>query len=278
MQGQLRLVAVVTVVAALAGAGCSNNDSQPSPPASLSSIALSTATVVSPNPVQGTVALTGPASAGGATVSLSSSSPAAVVPQSTLVAAGATTGTFTVTTAGSGSATITAAMAGVTRTAQLTVNPGLAANFTVASTQPARRRLANGTVEDIPGLGTGSADACPIHALAGSARTLACNFDGSTSTAVGSSIMEYQWTYAFGTQRVTEIKRSTDQNPAVLTPAVRDCSFFGNGTFQPTDTGGLRFIGMRVELRVLNAQNQLSDVKFSENVRIFPGGNCGYSF
>ncbi len=272
--------AMAMAVSALVGTSCSKDSTPPTPVASLNSVTVTPATVVSPNPAQGTVALTAPAPTGGSTVSLSSSSAAATVPASVLIGAGASSMGFTIATAGSGTSTITASMGGVTRTAQLMVNPGLTANFSVASTLKAQRKLANGTVEDIPGLGPGSADACPILAAqSSSSRSLACMFDGGASMAEGSSISQFQWTYKFATQSVTEnVNNTSPPTTARLIPAARDCGFFGNGTFAPTDGGGLRFISMRVELRVLNAQNQLSDLKFSENVRIFPGGNCGYAF
>lgn len=266
-------VVTLLVAATLAAAGCGNDTPAPAPTptAALSSVSLNPSTVVAPNNVTGTVTLTASAPAGGATVALSSNNAAATLPSSVVVGAGSTTATFMIVTSGSGSVTITASYLGVSSTAQLTVNPGLVANFTVASTQPARRSQ-NGNVQDIPGLGAGTADVCPLVAGAGSARSLACRFDGGASNAAGSSITEYQWTYAFGTQRVTE--RST---MPVLTPQTRDCTFFGGAQAAPP-SGGLTFISLTVELRVLNAQNQLSEVRSNQNIRIFPGGNCGYTF
>jgi hypothetical protein len=265
--------AAATAAGALIAVACSSDKPGPgpTPTAALDSVSLNPSTVVAPGTVQGTVSLTAAAPAGGANVSLSSSSAAATVPPSVTIASGSASTGFSVATSGSGSATITASYLGVTRTAQLTVNPGLVANFTVQSTMPARRRLANGTVEDIPGLGTGSADACPLVAGQGTARFLACSFNGSTSTATGSTITQYQWTYKFGTQSVTE-----NTSGPTLVPAVRDCGFFGGAG--STSSGGLTFVAMVVELRVLNAQNQLSDIKSNQNVRIFPAGNCGYAF
>jgi len=99
-------------------------------PVSLSSVSVNPGAVQGGQPATGTVSLTGPAPAGGVTVTLSSSNTAvATVPASVTVAAGATGATFTIATSSvtaSTSVTITASSAGVTRTAALTVNPAAA--------------------------------------------------------------------------------------------------------------------------------------------------------
>ncbi len=104
------------------------------PPASLTTVALSPASVVGGASSTGTVTLSSAAAAGGLAVTLSSSNAAATVPTSVTVAAGATTATFTAVTAtvtAQTAATITAAAGGVSRTATLTVNP--AATGTLAA-------------------------------------------------------------------------------------------------------------------------------------------------
>lgn len=101
----------------------------PPPPSapSLSTLTVNPMSVVGGNSSQGTVTLTSGAPAGGAVVTLSSSSPSiASVPASVALAAGATSANFTITTASvtaSNSATITASFGGTTRTAILTVTP-----------------------------------------------------------------------------------------------------------------------------------------------------------
>jgi hypothetical protein len=95
-------------------------------PLTLSSVTLDPINVVGGNTSQGTAFLTGAAPAGGAVVTLSSSSSAATVPGSVTVPAGASSATFTVSTASvtaSTSATITGAFGGATRSATLTVTP-----------------------------------------------------------------------------------------------------------------------------------------------------------
>lgn len=90
----------------------------------LGSLTLTTSSLVGGNTTQGTVTLTGPAPASGATVSLSDDSAAVGVPASVLVPSGSTSASFTITTttvSASTTATISATYGGVTRTAPLTV-------------------------------------------------------------------------------------------------------------------------------------------------------------
>ena len=97
----------------------------PPPPATLSSLALNPTNVIGGLQTStGTVTLSAPAPAGGATVMLSSSNGAARVPSSVFVPAGATSATFTVNTSIvllSTSATISVSYNGTTRTAGLLV-------------------------------------------------------------------------------------------------------------------------------------------------------------
>jgi len=92
----------------------------------LSSIALNPSSVNAGSSSTGTVTLSGPASSGGAVISLTSSASAATVPASVTVAAGATSATFTVNTTAvttSTPATISATYGGATQSASLTVTP-----------------------------------------------------------------------------------------------------------------------------------------------------------
>jgi hypothetical protein len=97
------------------------------PPAVLSNVATNVAAVTGGLAVTGTVTLTNPAPAGGAVVTLSSSSTTiGTVPASVTVAAGATSATFTITTSAvtaASSLTITGTRNGVSRSATITVNP-----------------------------------------------------------------------------------------------------------------------------------------------------------
>ena len=116
------------------------NGSAAPPPAALSALSLSPATVQGGNSSTGTVTLSAAAPTGGAVVSLSSSTAAATVPASVSVAPGATSTTFPIATSAvttSTLVTITASAGGVTRTAALTVNPP-SANVTLTVTATGR--------------------------------------------------------------------------------------------------------------------------------------------
>jgi hypothetical protein len=94
----------------------------PPPLPTLASLTLDPPNVIGGQSSMGTVTLTGPATAGGAQVFLSSSNGAARMPSSVTVPAGATSATFTVNTSVvliSTSATISATYNGTTRTATL---------------------------------------------------------------------------------------------------------------------------------------------------------------
>lgn len=101
--------------------------SSSTPGVSISSLAVSPASVTGGNSSTGMVTLSGPAPTGGAQVVLSSSNTTvAHVPASVTVAAGATSATFTVSTsavAASTVVTISGAYGGVSRTSSLTVQP-----------------------------------------------------------------------------------------------------------------------------------------------------------
>jgi hypothetical protein len=118
-------------------------------PAALNAISVSPSSVSGGAGAQGTVTLTSAAPSGGAAVSLSSSNTAvAGTPASVSVAAGAASATFPVTTSAVGTSTavtITAAYDGVTRTANLTVNPTTtqAATLTVTATGRSGERVSS---------------------------------------------------------------------------------------------------------------------------------------
>ena len=92
---------------------------------SVASVTVNPTVVVGGTSSQGTVTLSGPAPAGGATIALASSNTAAAqVPASVVVAAAASTATFTITTSAvssSTSSTISASFGGTKPTATLTV-------------------------------------------------------------------------------------------------------------------------------------------------------------
>jgi hypothetical protein len=116
------------VIAALASVRCGSSPTAPSGTPAVSGITLNANSIAAGSSSQGTVTLTSPASAGGTSISLSSSNPAVVTVQTPLmIPAGSTTEAFTVKAVGIGTATITASLNGVTRqSSSLTVTPGAA--------------------------------------------------------------------------------------------------------------------------------------------------------
>ena len=100
----------------------------PGPVAALSGVSLSVSHATGPGTVTGTVTLTGPAPAGGFTVSLSSSVPTVgAVPSTVTAAAGNTTATFPITLSSVTTSTvvvITAQAGGLSQTSSLTVQSG----------------------------------------------------------------------------------------------------------------------------------------------------------
>ena len=115
----------------------------------LASVTVNPSSVVGGSPSTGTVTMSGPAPAGGALVSLSSSnSPVASVPSSVTVAAGASSATFTITTnpvSGSTAVTISGLYGGVTRSASLTVLPVNIPSLTSLSLNPSSVMGGNGS-------------------------------------------------------------------------------------------------------------------------------------
>jgi outer membrane protein assembly factor BamB len=114
----------------------------------LSSLTLSPTTLIGGNSSTGAAMLSGPAPAGGASVTLSSSNAAAQVPANVPVLAGATTAAFTVTTSGvsgSTSATITGTY-GTAQMATLNINPSTVASVTLNPTSVQGGTSSTGTV------------------------------------------------------------------------------------------------------------------------------------
>lgn len=130
------------------------------PPAQLSAIALSPATVAGGGSSTGTVTLTGPASAGGITVMLTSGNTGtATVPASVTVPVNASSTTFPINTTAVQTATpvtLTASYAGTNQTATLTVTPPpkLAMDPTVWATD----RSTNSSTIAITGVSTAAAN------------------------------------------------------------------------------------------------------------------------
>jgi hypothetical protein len=270
----LALVGVVLVLCTITA--CKKKTPTQQTP-TLTDVSLSSATVAGGSAVQGTVTLSA-APSSVTSVSLSSNSASATVPGSVSVAAGATSAAFTVNTstvAAEVNASISGTFSGTTISKPLKITPpALAANFTVTSLSASFRKRdnSNGQTPDpnpVQILPAGTADACPVLKNGGN-QILDCRFDGSTSTSP-TPISQYVWTYSVGQSQKTEAT-TTPQ----LVPTASGCFFAGQGN--GTTGGGLTFISMKVDLQVKDSGGTLSAVKSSQNIRIFPAGECGYGF
>lgn len=262
----IRISGLLVLVVMMGQAGCGGSTVGPEPPvvqppvvqppvvqppvaAALSALSLASSSVVGGNSVTGTVTLTSAAPTGGAAVSLSSSIASAVVPPTATVAAGETSVNFQITTTAvddARDATITATFSGVSRTATLRVtSTPLVARFSVVSASRGN-------------------NAC---ALSNNGNTIDCSLDGRASTG---NIREWQWKYFVGSK-----SGSNNSREAVTRPET-GCGFFGGQ--QETESGGVKFIQMEVELVVQDARGVTSEVASNRNIRLFPNGTCGYGF
>jgi hypothetical protein len=122
----------------------------------------------------------------------------------------------------------------------------------------------------IPGLGAGTADACPL-AADGANRVLRCDMMGGASASTAGPIASYEWTLKIGTRQLIQ----TTSSPTLSNP-FSDCGFFGGNTTTGTTPGS--FIQLIVDLKVRDTQNNISAVRTNGNVRVFPQNNCGYAF
>ena len=117
--------------------------------ATLSSVTLSPTSVRGGSASTGTVTLNGPAPAGGALVTLGSSSAVATVPTSVAIAANATSSTFSVSTtpvAANTSVTISATYGTISRTATLTVTAATLSSVSLSPTSVLGGGSSTGTV------------------------------------------------------------------------------------------------------------------------------------
>jgi hypothetical protein len=210
------------------------------------SLTLSAATVVGGDPLPATIALTAPAPAGGAIVTLAAADPISV-PPSVTVSAGQTSASFTLLTrevGGDISGTITATYGGGTATA------------TLAVTRPKNARAAFGVTGPV------QSETCT---LSDNGNTLNCTFNGSESTAPG-RITAWDWTYGVSSTR------SQTTNTEVLTNPAFDCSMIPPAPFP----AGTTFLTMVVRLKVHDELGNVSEEVSHDDIRLLPQGSCGY--
>jgi len=115
----------------------------------LSSVTASPSVVSGGQNSTGTVSLTAPAPAGGATIALGSDKASATVPANVLVSAGVGSATFPIVTtpvAASVTATISASYAGITKTTTVTINPPVPSALTLSPSTVNAGSSSTGTV------------------------------------------------------------------------------------------------------------------------------------
>jgi hypothetical protein len=202
--------------------------------------------VVGGNTVIGTATLTAAAPSGGASVALTGGT-TATVPATVLVAAGSTSATFTVFTRSVGGTvenTISGSYGGGSASAVLSVT-----RTTIA--------IANFGVT-----GATESDTC---SLSNGGNTLACTFDGSTSSAPG-TIVAWDWTF---TVSGTFVKSTTGP---ILTLPPTSCALLPD----PALPHEHAWFPITVTLTVRDSLGNVSAQAINRGARVFPNGMCGF--
>jgi hypothetical protein len=213
---------------------------------SLSSLAISPASVVNGIGATGTVTLASPAAVGGVVVTLSSNNVAAVVPASVTVAAGARTATFAITTATVATSTLVTVtgISTTTQTATLTVTP--AAAISALSVNPST--VTNGTSSTgtvtLNSPAGGGAPGTTWNVTAGTGDRTATLQSAINGASSGDSIV-----FAAGTYHVTNLTLKSGiayvaSGAAIIQSSNADASFGINGSDSHDITlDGLTFTG-----------------------------------
>jgi hypothetical protein len=217
--------------------------------ATLVSVTLTTGTVLGGDTINGTVTLSGPAPAGGASVSLAGNGPLTVV-SSVMVLTGATTATFSVATSvvtSTVGSTITASYGGDTKSAPLSVTAPTVATASFGITGPTE------------------SDTCTMK---DGGAAINCTFNGSTSTAPN-PIVAWDWTYTVGTQTL----RQTTSSAIFAAPAA-SCSFLPAAPLPAPPA--VQSLPLTVTLSVRDSAGNVSAVTTVRNARLLPQGVCGF--
>jgi hypothetical protein len=197
------------------------SSSSPSPLPTLSSLTLSPSNVTGGNSSTGTVTLSGPAPAGGAQVTLSSSDTAASVPSSVTVPAGAASATFPVNTsavAASTSVTISASYGGVTQTASLTVTPSSLPTLSSLTLSPSTVTGGNSSTGTVTL--SGPAPASGAQVTLSSSNTGVASVPSSVTVAAGATSATFTVntsTVLFSTSVTISASYNTVSKTAILT-------------------------------------------------------------
>jgi hypothetical protein len=176
---------------------------------------------------------------------LSSADPV-TVPASVTVPAGAASATFTISTravGGSISSTVTGSYGAVAASAVLSVTRPIVATAIFGVSGPTET------------------ETC---AMTNNGNTLACTFDGSTSTAPG-TIVAWDWSYS-----VAATFTQTTSGPQLTMPRV-NCSLLPPPPLPP----GNQWLTMIVTLKIHDDLGNVAEARDS-GARLLPQGVCGF--
>jgi hypothetical protein len=252
-----------TLVSAIVAAQCGGSTAAPSAPApvvpvvvapppaaataaALSSISFSTPTVVGGSAVIGTATLTTAAPIEGASVALTGGNESSV-PATVFVMAGASTATFTVSTRS------------VADTVVNTIGGSYGGKSATAALSITRQTIA---VASFGVAGSTESDTC---SMANEGKTLACTFNGSTSSAPG-TIVSWDWTFA-----VAGTFTRSSAGPVLTQPAI-DCSLLPD----PSLPHDYEWFPLTVTLTVRDSLGNVSAPAINRSARVFPEGTCGF--
>ena len=179
-------------------------NSAPVASATLVSVSVSPATVTGGQSATGTVSLSGPAPAGGATVNLVSANTAATVPATTIVAGGATAANFTVTTSAVSVSTVgnvTASYAGASKTTTLSVQPAPSVKLLSLTLNPT---IITGGVASVGTVTiSGPAPAGGVVVALASSNTSKAVVPPGVTVAPGATLVDFQITTATVKRKTT---------------------------------------------------------------------------
>lgn len=212
---------------------------------SLSSVAISPSAIVGGGTTTGTVALSGPAPAGGVTVTLASDNAAATVPASVAVAAEATSATFAIMTSQVSTSTpitISATFGGVTQSATLTVRPPALTSLALNPIAVTGGNSSTGTVSLDGPAGTNGA----VVALSSS--DPAAGVPSAVTIAPGATSANFAVTTTAVSASASATISATFSGVTVTAPLTINPPSLTSITLNPPEVTGVQFITAAVSL------------------------------
>lgn len=236
----------VTITASLNGATSQSPSLSVSPTAQIASLLVIPATAVGGTNVTATATLTGPAPAGGASVTLASDG-TAIVPANVMVVAGAISANFNV----------------LTQVVSSPVNATITASYGGKSAMAVIALTRAGTA--MANFGVTGKDVTETCGVINGGTAVDCTFNGSTSNAPG-NIVAYDWTWA-----VSGTPKAQTTSGALLSTPSFSCSML-----PPPPIPASGALTMTVTLKIHDDQGNVSAITTDNGVRLLPQGSCGY--